>query len=706
MLLCAQCCHALAGGEDSSEEDMPLVALAGRRSLPTKPSLADETAQAPSSDKTDLGSAAQAEEATEAQVSDPATKVDVSHPVPSAAEVSADTGKLLPGGRTLAAAEGRSVPASGVEGNHEGKYEPATAPEGTSEPASAPEGSPEPTPAPAPVEIRTTRSRSRRMSSEASPAVTTSNATRNSVRLRSESKADPPQHHVNGTKVSRALHHTNQGLRSTASAAAEELLASMPSSLAPGSNKRRRSGSIPSDRKQPVAPRRSRRLSTAGDTAAEPSAPEAAPSKPQHADVSARDENLVDDHAPARRHAGNDAEPETSAQAPPNQQLDHHAESVTEVLPDLEQQPSAQQAANQAAPNSSKAADNAAEAADLGQTSDMGPPLQVQAVHQTEPDADSKQTPQRQATQQSESDSGRKPSVGRQPQPVTAAQQQADGATVIDSAKTASNISQPAAVRGSNQIEMEPVEAVAAAPQLPGSRPSDHADAVSADTSQATAIGDAEQDNAVAGSHPIAAAAEGDAAPEDQDADGREAPEVQQTAAAASPVATAASPAPVKTNASDAVASKAAAEGGATVQSADIALAAAAPAAGHSASPDTAAPEPTPEPTQPAVTTDAAALQALPKSSDSKAAPGSLSSLKAKLLAAKPSGTTRIGLPSRPGTLGAASLGNPKSTRVGLALGRGLTSSLSKGQKPEARKEQQGKQSTSADSSGQVHCMP
>ena len=113
------------------------------------------------------------------------------------------------------------------------------------------QGSPEP--ALVPVEHRTTRSRSKRMSMEASPSV--SAATQGSLKTRSQGKAAMPKPPA-GRK--RSATPAFPPVAPAASAPVDTQAAPVVS------KKKRRSGSAASDSQQPVVPRRSQRLSTDG----------------------------------------------------------------------------------------------------------------------------------------------------------------------------------------------------------------------------------------------------------------------------------------------------------------------------------------------------------------------------------------------------------------------------------------------------------
>ena len=115
------------------------------------------------------------------------------------------------------------------------------------------QGSPEP--ALVPVEHRTTRSRSKRMSMEASPSV--SAATQGSLKTRSQGKAAMPKPPA-GRKRSATPAFPPVAPAASASAPADTQAAPVVS------KKKRRSGSAASDSQQPVVPRRSQRLSTDG----------------------------------------------------------------------------------------------------------------------------------------------------------------------------------------------------------------------------------------------------------------------------------------------------------------------------------------------------------------------------------------------------------------------------------------------------------
>ncbi|DBB13720.1 TPA: hypothetical protein ACH3X3_000731 [Trebouxia sp. C0006] len=132
------------------------------------------------------------------------------------------------------------------------------------------QGSPEPAPAPAPVEVRTTRSQSRRMSMEASPSVTTSVMTCSALKGQSGGQAAMTKLLPAGRKRSATPAYPPAAPEASPTAAA----AASASGDAQGgpvvvSNKKRRSGSVDGDSKQAVAPRRSSRLSI-GRTASTP----------------------------------------------------------------------------------------------------------------------------------------------------------------------------------------------------------------------------------------------------------------------------------------------------------------------------------------------------------------------------------------------------------------------------------------------------
>jgi len=131
------------------------------------------------------------------------------------------------------------------------------------------QGSPEPAPAPAPVEVRTTRSQSRRMSMEASPSVTTSVMTCSALKGQSGGQAAMTKLLPAGRKRSATPAYPPAAPETSPTAAAAASAGGDAQGGPVVSNKKRRSGSVDGDSKQAVAPRRSSRLSI-GRTASTP----------------------------------------------------------------------------------------------------------------------------------------------------------------------------------------------------------------------------------------------------------------------------------------------------------------------------------------------------------------------------------------------------------------------------------------------------
>lgn len=300
--------HAAADMVDSSEEDMPLSALAGRHTLAnqiTAPAHAPQAqpqaqpqanAQAPAApvsqrvtrsrkpDKPDVEPGPHVPNMVTApmELSSPATAVITAAVADTDVPAGKDTAaahqgnpESAPAGVTAAAAQ---MPAENDNARaHKGspKSAPAKVTAAASEvpaendSAAARQGSPEPAPAPAPVEVRTTRSQSRRMSIEASPSVTTSVMTRSALKGQSGGQAAMTKLLPAGRKRSATPAYPPAAPEASPTAAAAASADGDALGAPVVSNKKRRSGSANGDGKQAVAPRRSSRLSI-GRTASTP----------------------------------------------------------------------------------------------------------------------------------------------------------------------------------------------------------------------------------------------------------------------------------------------------------------------------------------------------------------------------------------------------------------------------------------------------
>ena len=280
--------HPAADTVDSSEEDMPLSALAGRHTsgsqsiahAPQAQTQAQPQARAQNQSQDQAGAQAPAAPALprvarsrKADKPDAKPGLRVPSKVAAPMKLSSPTAAVITG--TAADAD---VPAGAdTAAAHQGSPESAPAvvtAAAAEEPAkndnaAARQGSPEPAPAPAPVEVRTTRSQSRRMSMEASPSITTSVMTRSALKGQSGGQAAMTKLLPAGRKRSATPAYPPAAPEASPMAAAATSASGDAQGGPAVSNKKRRSGSVDDDSKQAVAPRRSSRLSV-GRTASTP----------------------------------------------------------------------------------------------------------------------------------------------------------------------------------------------------------------------------------------------------------------------------------------------------------------------------------------------------------------------------------------------------------------------------------------------------
>ena len=280
--------HPAADTVDSSEEDMPLSALAGRHTsgsqsiahAPQAQTQAQPQARAQNQAQDQAGAQAPAAPASlgvtgsrKADKPDAKPGLRVPSKVAAPMELSSPTAAVITG--TAADAD---VPAGAdTAAAHQGSPESAPAvvtAAAAEEPAkndnaAARQGSPEPAPAPAPVEVRTTRSQSRRMSMEASPSITTSVMTRSALKGQSGGQATMTKLLPAGRKRSATPAYPPAAPEASPMAAAAASASGDAQGGPAVSNKKRRSGSVDGDSKHAVAPRRSSRLSV-GRTASTP----------------------------------------------------------------------------------------------------------------------------------------------------------------------------------------------------------------------------------------------------------------------------------------------------------------------------------------------------------------------------------------------------------------------------------------------------
>ncbi len=282
--------HPAADTVDSSEEDMPLSALAGRHTSGSQTTAPAHAPQARTQAQPQAGAQNQAQDQAGAQApAAPASqrvtrsrKVDKPDAkpglhVPNKVTAPMELSSLATAVVTGAAADADVPAENGTAAAQQGSLESAPAvvtAAAAKEPAendsaAARQGSPEPAPAPAPVEVRTTRSQSRRMSMEASPSITTSVMTRSALKGQSGGQAAMTKLLPAGRKRSATPAYPPAAPEASLTAAA----AASASGDAQGgpvvNNKKRRSGSVDGDSKQAVASRRSSRLSV-GRTASTP----------------------------------------------------------------------------------------------------------------------------------------------------------------------------------------------------------------------------------------------------------------------------------------------------------------------------------------------------------------------------------------------------------------------------------------------------
>ncbi len=271
--------HPAADTVDSSEEDMPLSALAGRH---TSGSQTTASAHAPQARPQ-----ARAQNQAQPQAGAQAPAVPASQRVArsrKADKLDAKPGLHVPNKVTApmelssiavvtgAAADADAPAEKDTSAAHQGSPESAPAVvtaaaaevPAENDSAAARQGSPEPALAPANVEVRTTRSQSRRMSMEASPSVTTSVMTRSALKGQSGGQAAMTKPPPAGRKRSATPAYPPAAPEASPTAAAAASADGDAQGAPVVSNKKHRSRSVDGDSKQGVAPRRSSRLSIGG----------------------------------------------------------------------------------------------------------------------------------------------------------------------------------------------------------------------------------------------------------------------------------------------------------------------------------------------------------------------------------------------------------------------------------------------------------
>lgn len=261
--------HPAADTVDSSEEDMPLSALAGRH---TSGSQTAASAHAPQARPQ-----ARAQNQAQPQAGAQAPAVPASQRVArsrKADKLDAKPGLHVPNKVTApmelssiavvtgAAADADAPAEKDTSAAHQGSPESAPAVvtaaaaevPAENDSAAARQGSPEPALAPANVEVRTTRSQSRRMSMEASPSVTTSVMTRSALKGQSGGQAAMTKPPPAGRKRSATPAYPPAAPEASPTAAAAASADGDAQGAPVVSNKKHRSRSVDGDSKQGVAP--------------------------------------------------------------------------------------------------------------------------------------------------------------------------------------------------------------------------------------------------------------------------------------------------------------------------------------------------------------------------------------------------------------------------------------------------------------------
>ncbi len=769
--------HPAADTVDSSEEDMPLSALAGRHTLGnqiTAPAHAPE-AQTQAQAQPQVGAQNQAQDQAGAQapvsqrvtrsraVDNPDAKpglhvpnkvtapMELSSPataVVTAAAADADVPAVkdtatarqgspesAPAVVTAAAAKepAENDTAAARQGSPESAPAGVTAaaaeePAGNDK-AEARQGSPEPAPAPAPVEVRTTRSQSRRMSMEASPSVTTSVMTRSALKGQSGGQAAMTKLLPAGRKRSATPAYPPAAPEASPTAAAA---ASADGDAQGGpvlSNKKRRSGSVDGDSKQAVAPRRSSRLSI-GRTASTPDSSQ----PPEPTPVSEQD-NQAEHSAGAVESAADTTA--TKAVVEPStllQTQDAPADGPAQAgSDDLYQFASRGHSQQQDAPGAQAAA-GPAQAADIPKIAEPQVQLLPAPSSETVTEAAAAGAVEGSSPQAAATEPQAASAAAATTAPTGASAEPNNRHTGSDSLPDAPASSEAHLDASTAELPADGVDELTVAQPIAGTQASPEVDAKGdtacpavADAADALPQSEATTSAVTPDSAGVDAVTNPSPIPVTADTATAEAvttPSVKAAATAAAAAAAAAGPA--KSAASTEAVPDAAA---------DSTNAALAEAAGKSI-PDDITTVPAAEPSKAATTAPASAadtsedvstklaetaskaaatvaatasedISMMPAAAASRApfATSAEAAVKAPPLVKLP-GTTRIGLPSRPGLLGKGGLAglgpSGGSTHIGPALSRGLLSALP----TKAKASSETKQSTSAGSAGKtVFCV-